>query len=110
MEAHKPSSALFEVYLRLRPGNADNERFLEVEHSDEHAPTTIVVNPPANDTRKRARDEFTFTRVFEEDAGQRDIFDQVGVAQLLQNVLGEPGKQGRDGTLATLGCTGSGKV
>lgn len=109
MESSKPSSALFDVYLRLRPSHTDNERFLHVEH-DGDTPTNITIKPPSNDKRKRAVEQFKFTRVFEEDAGQRDLFDAISIVPTLQGVLGEAGKPGRDGLLATLGVTGSGKV
>ncbi|EME41820.1 hypothetical protein DOTSEDRAFT_74024 [Dothistroma septosporum NZE10] len=109
MEPHKPSTALFDVFLRLRPGQADRERFLDVEDTQSAAPTHITIKPPAKDTRKRAVERFAFTRVFEENAGQRDVLESTGVVQLVEGVLGAPGREGRDGLLATLGVTGSGK-
>ena len=51
-------------------------------------------------------EKFAFTKVFEEEASQLDIFRETGVVPLVEGVLGE----GRDGLLATLGVTGSGKV
>lgn len=51
-------------------------------------------------------EKFAFTKVFEEEAGQLEIFKETGVVPLVEGVLGE----GRDGLLATLGVTGSGKV
>ena len=121
----KPSStSLFQVYLRLRPPPsplvqltqqslypllAPPERYLTVEpcnEETEHAkPTHITIHPPS-DSRKRAVEKFAFTKVFEEDAGQLEIFKKTGVVPLIEGVLGE----GRDGLLATLGVTGSGKV
>lgn len=68
-------------------------------------PTYITIRPPS-DSRKRAVEKFAFTRVFEEEASQTEIFKGTGVIPLVQGVLGE----GRDGLLATLGVTGSGKV
>ncbi|KAF2167718.1 hypothetical protein M409DRAFT_21870 [Zasmidium cellare ATCC 36951] len=109
MEHQKPSTALFDVFLRLRPGQAERERFLDVEETSQDAPTHITIKPPANDKRKRAVERFAFTRVFEENAGQRDIFETSGAVRLLQGVLGAPGREGSDGLLATLGVTGSGK-
>ena len=126
-------SPLFQVYLRLRPpplhiqsqtlypqlssstaGTAP-ERFLTVEPpsptfaSDSAAesgrPTHITIHPPS-DSRKRAVEKFGFTRVFEEQTAQLDIFEGTGARGLVEGVLGE----GRDGLLATLGVTGSGKV
>lgn len=51
-------------------------------------------------------EKFAFTRVFEEQAEQTDIFKGTGVVQLVEGVLNES----RDGLVATLGVTGSGKV
>lgn len=107
----KPSTALFDVYLRLRPSSAvDKERFLDVECSVADAPTHITIRPPSTDYRKRAVEKFAFTRVLEEDAGQLDVFRDTGALPLVEGVLGAPGREGKDGLLATLGVTGSGKV
>lgn len=119
---HKPASALFQVYLRLRPPPQPNqlypilttpERFLTVEvpkQEEENAsPTHITLNPP-NDNRRRAVEKFGFTKVFEEDASQLDLFQGTGVIPLVEGVLGSKGNEGRDGLIATLGVTGSGKV
>lgn len=114
----KPQSALFQVYLRLRPPPVPNslyptlttpERFVTVEESNEGAPTHITLNPP-NDNRRRAVEKFAFTEVFEEEASQLDIFHGTGVIPLVEGVLAANGGDGRDGLLATLGVTGSGKV
>lgn len=129
-------SALFQVYLRLRPPPAASpstagyptlptgERFLTVEPANanhaaahggegEEIKTHITLNPP-NDNRRRAVEKFAFTRVFEEPATQLDVFAGTGVLELLEGVLGHgsgsAGGEGRDGLLATLGVTGSGKV
>lgn len=115
MDQARPSTALFDVYLRLRPSSAtDRERFLDVEHLSQHPhqhpPTHITIKPPSNDNRKRAIEKFAFTRVFEEHAGQRELFEQTGVVGIVEGVLGQKGREGRDGLLATLGVTGSGKV
>ncbi|XXG98602.1 hypothetical protein Hte_004927 [Hypoxylon texense] len=108
----KPHANLFQVYLRLRPppaGNATAERFLSVEDSPENdAPTHITLNPP-ND-RRRAIEKFAFTRVFEEDATQLDLFQGTRVLPLVEGVLAPHGGDGTDGLLATLGVTGSGKT
>lgn len=48
--------------------------------------------------------------MFEEDKGQLDVFEGTGVLGLVEGVLGHKGGEGRDGLLATLGVTGSGKV
>ncbi|RMY95187.1 hypothetical protein D0861_00868 [Hortaea werneckii] len=113
MEQSKPSAALFDVYLRLRPSAsaAGKERFLDVEET-RHAhqlPTHITIKPPADDKRKRAIERFGFTRVFEERCGQRELLENIGILSILEGVLGQPGREGRDGLLATLGVTGSGK-
>jgi hypothetical protein len=102
------STSLFDVYLRLRPAlKPGGERFLDVEPASiEPYPKHITVKPPTNDHRKRAVEKFAFTRVFEEEASQLDLFDGTGVLNLLDGVV--EGK--RDGLLATLGVTGSGKV
>ena len=126
----KPSSAsLFQVYLRLKPptnlpassANAcalypdlpQAERYLTVEQPATDGkvphPTHITLTPP-NDSRRRAVEKFAFTRVFQEDAGQLDIFKGTGVVPLIEGVLGADRTGGRDGLLATLGVTGSGKV
>lgn len=111
MENMKPTS-LFDVFLRLRPSRHNNERFLDVQESssEDELPTHITINPPTNDTRRKAVETFEFTGVFEEDAQQRDVFDSTGIIPLIEGVIGEPGKLGRDGLLATLGVSGSGKV
>jgi hypothetical protein len=109
--SHRSSTSLFDVYLRLRPPfPSAGERFLDVEPcgSDE-VPKHITIKPPANDYRKRAVERFAFTRVFEEHASQTDLYQGSGVPALIQGVLGHDG-HGRDGLLATLGVTGSGKV
>ncbi|KAI2610530.1 P-loop containing nucleoside triphosphate hydrolase protein [Hypoxylon sp. NC1633] len=108
----KPNANLFQVYLRLRPppaGNPTSERFLSVEETVENdAPTHITLNPP-ND-RRRAIEKFAFTRVFEEDATQLDLFQGTRVLPLVEGVLAPYGGDGTDGLLATLGVTGSGKT
>ncbi|RAL65021.1 hypothetical protein DID88_001129 [Monilinia fructigena] len=103
-------SSLFQVYLRLRPPQLSTQhlyptlptpdRFLTVEEPTAEqledgtaSPTTITLNPP-NENRRRAVEKFAFTRVFEEESSQLDLFH---------------GTEGRDGLLATLGVTGSGK-
>jgi len=119
MEPPSQKSQLFQVYLRLRPPPAVNtlypatatpERFLSVEQPkyEDELPTHITLNPP-NDNRRRAVEKFAFTKVFEEDVSQLDIFQGTGVLPLVEGVLGAQG-DGRDGLLATLGVTGSGKV
>ena len=114
----KSQAALFKVYLRLRPApppnqlypSLANERFITVEEANnDELPTHITLNPP-NDNRRRAVEKFAFTKIFEEDANQLDLFQGTGVLPLVEGVLGPLGGEGRDGLLATLGVTGSGKV
>ncbi|KAL1990905.1 hypothetical protein VTN49DRAFT_5908 [Thermomyces lanuginosus] len=119
----KPSSnqtSLFQVYLRLRPPIAQQdaastqqaERCLNVEPPESSdgtqdspaGPTYITLHPPS-DVRKRAIEKFAFTKVFEEDATQLDVFQNIEMPSLIQAVLNE----GRDALVATLGVTGSGK-
>ncbi|KAI8623628.1 P-loop containing nucleoside triphosphate hydrolase protein [Xylariaceae sp. FL1651] len=108
----KAQTNLFDVYLRLRPpqaGNPNAEKFLLVEDPEEdNAPTHITLNPP-ND-RRRAIEKFAFTRVFEEDATQLDLFHGTKVLPLVEGALAPHGGDGTDGLLATLGMTGSGKT
>lgn len=108
----KAQTNLFDVYLRLRPpqaGNTSAEKFLLVEDLEEgDAPTHITLNPP-ND-RRRAIEKFAFTRVFEEDATQLDLFQGTKVLPLVEGALAPHGGDGTDGLLATLGMTGSGKT
>jgi hypothetical protein len=106
----RPSSSLFDVFLRLRPSNSGSARFLSVEGSESSHATHITIQPPTQDKRKRAVERFAFTHVFEEDARQMDLFKGTGVVPMIEGVMGAPGHHGRDGLLATLGCTGSGKV
>ncbi|CAI6340222.1 unnamed protein product [Periconia digitata] len=105
----RPSSSLFDVYLRLRPSNSANARFLTVEENEATHPTHITIKPPTSDNRKRAIERHAFTRVFEEDAKQLDLFSGIRAASVIEGVLGAPGHHGRDGLIATLGVTGSGK-
>lgn len=107
----KPNTSLFDVYLRLRPSFASGaERFLDVEDGAGGVPKHITIKPPSSDHRKRAVERFAFTRVFEENASQLELFTGTGVVPLIRGVLAADGQIARDGLLATLGVTGSGKV
>ncbi|OAP59419.1 hypothetical protein AYL99_06717 [Fonsecaea erecta] len=115
-----PQTSLFQVYLRLRPPfqlpqtKQKSEPWLIVEPPSSPADSDaapgnpfsshITLQPP-NDSRKRAIERFGFTKVFQEEATQLDIFDETGVADTVKSVL----QTGRDGLVATLGVTGSGK-
>ncbi|KAJ5487174.1 hypothetical protein N7530_001474 [Penicillium desertorum] len=118
MPPKQPQTSLFQVYLRLRPPMAqkpnESDRFLNVEPPEVSqekteivslGPTHITLQPP-NDTRKRAVERFGFTKVFEETASQLDVFHDTGMEPIIRGVL----KENRDGLVATLGVTGSGKV
>lgn len=113
-------TSLFQVYLRLRPALQNQipqseqiEPWLLVEPpsfaptplDEGSAPSHVVLQPP-NDSRKRAVEKFGFTKVFRQEATQLDVFESIGTAQLVKNLL----SGGRDGLVATLGVTGSGKV
>ncbi|KAJ5736029.1 uncharacterized protein N7483_001154 [Penicillium malachiteum] len=117
MASKQPQPSLFQVYLRLRPPFAEkhneSDRFLAVEPPEAQddaeiiAPvSTHVTLQPPNDSRKRAIERFGFTKVFEESASQLDLFHDTGMESLIRGVL----KEGRDGLVATLGVTGSGKL
>ncbi len=114
-------TSLFQVYLRLRPPiqskqpKQKDEPWLIVEpatpstsqpeETNTAFSTHITLQPP-NDSRKRAIERFGFTKIFQEEATQLDIFDETGTADTIKSVL----QTGRDGLVATLGVTGSGKV
>ncbi|KAK1140100.1 hypothetical protein N8T08_010856 [Aspergillus melleus] len=120
--AKPPQPSLFQVYLRLRPPISQQqddhvERCLTVDipeaanpvadngdGSIPAGPTQIILQPPS-DVRKRAVEKFGFTKVFEESASQLDVFEDTGLESIIRGVLSE----GRDGLVATLGVTGSGK-
>ncbi|GKZ92920.1 hypothetical protein CBS63078_4608 [Aspergillus niger] len=122
MSSTKSSPAsLFQVYLRLRPPMPQHleehaERCLTIETPEPKVtvedgqetaaafPTHITLQPPS-DARKRAVERFGFTKVFEESASQLDVFHGTELDSLVRGVLVE----GRDGLIATLGVTGSGK-
>lgn len=112
----KPSSHnLFEVYLRLRPppagATSTPDRILNIEvpeDKEKSHPSHITLNPPTD--RRRAIEKFAFTRVFEDDASQLDVFHCTEIASLAEGVLAPRGGDGTDAVVATLGVTGSGKV
>ncbi len=116
----RTSHNLFEVYLRLRPppsGGATTERILTVEPPETNAEkeqreksgaSHITLNPPTD--RRRAIEKFAFTRVFEEEASQLDVFHRAEVLPLVEGVVAPNGGEGTDAMVATLGVTGSGKV
>jgi len=110
--ASKTSMSLFDVFLRLRPPHtsSSDERFLDLDESSNDYSTHITIKPPTNDFRKRAVEKFAFTRVFEDTATQLDVFDGAHILSLVEEVLGQEGKDGKDSLVATLGVTGSGKV
>lgn len=102
-----PTQSLFQVYLRLRPQDQapSSSPWLLVEDNDDSHATHVTLQPP-NDSRKRAIERFGFTKIFKEEASQLQVFQEIGAADNLKQVL----QEGRDGLIATLGVTGSGKV
>ena len=105
------SSAVFEVYLRLRPHSTIGaEQFIHIDEPTASSKTSITIKPPENDHRKRPVERFCFTQVLEEQASQVEVFNQTNILPLVEGVLAPHGRHGRDGLLATLGVTGSGKV
>lgn len=118
-----PQMSLFQVYLRLRPPfqnqvpKEPSEQWLSLEspppadtesaqEGTKASYSTHLTLQPPNDSRKRAIERFGFTKVFPEEASQLDLFEETGTADTINNVL----STGRDGLIATLGVTGSGKV
>jgi hypothetical protein len=84
---------------------------LNVEQPDgkeKSHPSHITLNPPTD--RRRAIEKFAFTRVFEDEATQLDVFHCTEIASLTEGVLAPQGGEGTDAVVATLGVTGSGKV
>ncbi|EHK24265.1 uncharacterized protein TRIVIDRAFT_177878 [Trichoderma virens Gv29-8] len=112
MDPASRSQNLFQVYLRLRPpypGAPQTERILDVEPAGDNLhPSHITLNPPPD--RRRAIERFGFTQVFEEDAGQLDVFHDTDTSSLIEGVLAPQGGDGTDAVVATLGVTGSGKT
>ncbi|KAF3939058.1 Kinesin-4 [Dactylella cylindrospora] len=108
----------FQVYLRLRPphntqSSSLDEPFLAVlppsptasdEDIEHGTKTQVTIHPPSNH-RSQKIETFSFTEVFEETCGQGDLFEKT-VVPILNGVL----RDGRDGMMATLGVTGSGKL
>jgi hypothetical protein len=117
-----PHTSLFQVYLRLRPPTENPppkeqpEQWLIVEppvqtaaneeNSNMPSISTHVTLQPPNDSRKRAVERFNFTKIFQEEATQLDVFEETGAVNAVRSLIVEE----RDGLLATLGVTGSGKV
>ena len=116
-----PQTSLFQVYLRLRPTmhhTAEKQavepwliteqptpKAQETENIQRTYATHVTLQPP-HESRKRAIERFGFTKVFPEESSQLDVFEEISAIENIQNVL----KNGRDGLIATLGVTGSGKV
>jgi len=100
-------SHLFDVYLRLRPATTltlTTAPFLSVTPGE---PSVYCV-PPTLPSQKKKRtkgvEKFRFTHIFDEQTSQRKVFEQTVLPLLSETV------KGRDGLLATLGVTGSGKT
>jgi hypothetical protein len=117
-----PQMSLFQVYLRLRPPfqnqmlKEEPEQWLLLEppspadepeeYKIQTSYSTHLTLQPPNDSRKRAIERFGFTKIFPEEASQLDLFEETGTAETINNLL----STGRDGLIATLGVTASGKV
>ncbi|RMZ77983.1 hypothetical protein DV738_g4118, partial [Chaetothyriales sp. CBS 135597] len=110
-----------ERLLRFLPGfldgRTDDDQFLDEKsflvRQIELLPSELELKnggsggqEPPNDSRKRAIERFGFTKVFREDATQEDLFRETGAAD---NIVRSLLQTGRDGLIATLGVTGSGK-
>ncbi|KAA8895624.1 P-loop containing nucleoside triphosphate hydrolase protein [Sphaerosporella brunnea] len=99
-----PPVQYFQVYLRLRPSSqqssVSDSRFISAIPGQS---TSICVTPPDR-ARTRTIDKYTFTKVFDESAKQLEVFQET-VLPLVQDAI-----NGRDGMMATLGVTGSGKT
>ncbi|TGZ82499.1 P-loop containing nucleoside triphosphate hydrolase protein [Ascodesmis nigricans] len=104
------NSNYFQVFLRLRPPSIHSvspTRFLTASPDSSH----IFVTPPppsssasaSGKSYSRPVEKFTFTRIFDEDVGQREVFEET-VMPLVEDVL-----TGRDAMVAAMGVTGSGK-
>ncbi|EPS40012.1 hypothetical protein H072_6191 [Dactylellina haptotyla CBS 200.50] len=106
----------FQVFLRLRPPHSNSildEPFLTVlppsltasdDDIETGTKTQVTIHPPSHH-RSQKIETFSFTEVIDESCGQGDVFGRI-VAPILTPVL----QDGRDGMLATLGVTGSGKT
>lgn len=126
MESTQGQTSLFQVYLRLRPPieqqleaqSFKSDGYLTVEPPECPVPSDdvgdgentarvfpkyITVQAP-NDSKKR--EKFAFTKVFQKEATQLEIFEETEILSLMDGVL----RESRDGLVATLGVTGSGKV
>lgn len=103
--ASNSAAQLFQVFLRLRPSSPQSSisetRFLTTATGQSY----VYVTPPLERNRFKAIEKFAFTKIFDETSGQREVFEET-VLPLLEDAV----VKGRDGTLATLGVTGSGKV
>jgi len=99
-----PTAQLFQVFLRLRPSSPQSSVSETPFLTTATGQNFVYVTPPQERNRFRAIEKFGFTRIFDELSEQKDVFAET-VMPLLQQAI-----NGRDGTLATLGVTGSGKV
>ncbi|RMD43207.1 hypothetical protein DV735_g1897, partial [Chaetothyriales sp. CBS 134920] len=110
-----------ERLLRFLPGfldaRTDDDQFLDEKsflvRQIELLPSELELRnggsggqQPPNESRKRAIERFGFTKVFGEDASQAELFRETGAAD---NIVRSLLQTGRDGLIATLGVTGSGK-
>ncbi|XP_033220506.1 kinesin-like protein KIF23 [Belonocnema kinseyi] len=93
-----------QVFCRLRPMQFPTESSCMRVISD----TTIAITPPESATNFRTATskeiQTVFTRVFQSDISQREVFNTVALP-LVANLI-----QGKNGLLFTYGITGSGKT
>lgn len=90
------------VYCRIRPIENDEEDSCARLEGD----NIVVLTPPESSRAAKTGKEshYTFTRAFGEDAGQRDIFENVGFPLVKDLVCA------RNSLLFMYGVTGSGKT
>ncbi|RMZ76426.1 hypothetical protein DV737_g4808, partial [Chaetothyriales sp. CBS 132003] len=103
-----------ERLLRFLPGflegRTDDDQFLDEKsfllRQIELLPSELDLKNGGAGGQERAIERFGFTKVFPEDASQQELFKETGAAD---NIVRSLLQTGRDGLIATLGVTGSGK-
>lgn len=93
-----------EVYCRVRPtSSGENNDCITVEND-----TTIHTNPPSTSNTYRGgagrEYKYTFSRVFDPQSSQSDVFRKVAYP-VVKNFI-----NGQNGLIFTYGVTGSGKT
>ncbi|KAF7998097.1 hypothetical protein HCN44_009495 [Aphidius gifuensis] len=91
------------VYCRIRPmQKLTDESCIKII-----SPTTILITPPESSVNYRSNNkdiETSFTKIFEDDATQKIVFNEVALP-FVENLL-----TGKNSLLFTYGVTGSGKT